>query len=105
MKDFTRNIKLRALQVSDFVKVENNKYEISENFELDDKLVVFYYKGKDWDSFWLQYNFNNDVVFDVESDSFEGVIEAFNDWRMKIYADLLLLPYNETITIEMRKDQ
>lgn len=102
MKDFTRNIKLRELQVSDFVEVENNKYELPEDFELNGKLVVEY-QGDGWCSHYLEYTLNDDVSFFQYGDSFEEVLEAFNDWRIKIYADLLLLPYNETITIELRK--
>lgn len=99
MEDFTRNIKLRALQVSDFVEVEKNKYELPENFELEGKLVVE--QGDGWYSHYLEYTLNDDVSFIQYGDSFEEVIEAFNDWRMKIYADLLLLPDDETITIKM----
>ena len=101
MKDFTRNIKLRELQVSDFVKVENNKYELPENFELNGKLVVEYFKGNGWCSYYLEYTLDDDVIFTQYGGVFEEVVEAFNDWRMKLYSDLLLLPDNKTITIEM----
>lgn len=101
MEDFTRNIKLRALQVSDFVKVENNKYELPENFELEGKLVVERMEGKNWYSYYLEYTFDDDAIFTQFEDSFEEVLEVFNDWRMKMYSDLLFLPDNKTITIKM----
>lgn len=103
MKDFTRNIKLRELQVSDFVKAEKNKYELPEDFELNGKLVVE--QGNGWCSYYLEYTLDDDVIFTQFGSLFEEVVEAFNDWRMKIYADLLLLPYNETIIIELRKEK
>lgn len=103
MEDFTRNFNLRALSVSDFVKVENNKYELPENFELEGKLVVERMEGKNWYSYYLEYTFDDDAIFTQFEDSFEEVLEVFNDWRMNIYADLLLLPDDETVSIEMRK--
>jgi hypothetical protein len=106
MEDFTRNITLRALSVSDFVKIPQEKedkdfygekYTLSDKFEFEGDLKAGVVAG----TFWLEYRLYDCEIYGWESDTFEELIKNFNDWRMKIYSDLLLLPDNKTITIKM----
>lgn len=111
MEDFTRNINLRALSVSDFVKVKEIQYDdsfvditykLSDQFELNGSFEIFHHtNNKSINGFWLEYRIDEEDMFNCEADTFEEVLEAFNDWRMKIYSDLLFLPDNKTITIKM----
>jgi hypothetical protein len=114
MEDFTRNITLRALSVSDFVKAQEREshnyidatYKLSDDFEVEGVLEVYSHcncdhNHKGMNTFWLTYETDEDIVYRTDADTFEDVIEAFNDWRMKMYSDLLFLPDNKTITIKM----
>ena len=112
MEDFTRNINLRALSVSDFVEIPEGKYTTdsyektmymsSDQFEniRHVKIIKTYYKSSKFTIFYLLYLLD-DSIFCTEADTFEEVLKAFNDWRMKMYSDLLFLPDNKTITIKM----
>ena len=110
MEDFTRNLNLRALSVSDFVEIPQKKedkdwygakYTLSNKFEYEEYEVDLK-AGFVNEIFWLEYRLDGCNIFSWEADTFEEVLEAFNDWRMKMYADLLLYPDNKTITIKMK---
>ena len=111
MEDFTRNFKLRALSVSDFVKVKeiqyddgffDTTYKLSDQFELNGSFEIYHNTdNKSINGFWLEYRIDEADMFNCQSDTFDELLKNFNDWRMKMYSDLLLLPDNKTITIKM----
>ena len=106
MEDFTRKFNLRALSVSDFVEMPSEKenkdwhekkYTLSNEFECVGDLKAGVIDG----TFWLEYRLEDCNIYGWEADTFEELLKDFNDWRMKMYSDLLFLPDNKTITIKM----